>query len=107
MCVLVVAALFSDVNVDCEVVFSDPDCEIVEPQNLSLSSTREASVVLERETTEDVNPPRTAPERVLVDKMEQYLEKSEGVQVHRPGALYAWTRRCGHLYQVVRCRCER
>ena len=116
MCVLVVppfvpvvAALFSDVNVDCEVVFSDPECEIVEPQNLSLSSTREASVVLERETTqtmevEDVNPPRTAPERVLIDKVSNTWRKVKVSKFTDLEHFYAWTRRCGHSSRSLQVR---
>ena len=48
MCVLAVplsvpdvTVLFSPVNVDCEVLF-DSDCEVVEPQTLSLSRKRES-----------------------------------------------------------------
>ena len=44
--VLVVTVLFSDVNLACEVVFFDSDCERVEPQT-SLSRKREAIVACE------------------------------------------------------------
>ena len=44
--------LFCDVNVDCEVFFSDPECEFVESQDL-LSRKRKASVVLERDDETD------------------------------------------------------
>ena len=49
---------FSDVSVVYDVVVSDSDCEIVEPQTLSLSRKREATVVLECET--EMNIARTA-----------------------------------------------
>ena len=84
--VLVVTVLFLDVSVGCEVVFSDSDCEFIVPQTSSLSRSPEASAVLESETkpvmeVEYTNPPWTARERLLIDKMEQYLEESGSIQV--------------------------
>ena len=86
--VLAVIVPFSDVNMNvvCNVVFTDSDCELVEPQTISLSRKREASVVLESETekamdADGVNSPWTAREGVLIAKVEQYLEKSESIQV--------------------------
>ena len=68
-------------------VFSDSDCEFVEPQTLLLTRKREASVALESETERTIGsrkrklPPRTARERVLIAKMEQYLEKRDSIHV--------------------------
>ena len=43
----VVTVLFSDANVDCEAVFPDSDCALVEPQTFFSSlEKREASVAL-------------------------------------------------------------
>ena len=61
-------------------------CGFVEPQTFSLSRKRAASVAMECETettmeVENVNPPRTARERMLIAEMEQYLEKGESIQV--------------------------
>ena len=64
--VLVVTVLFSDVTVVCEVVFSNSDCEFVQPQTFSRSREREASVAFECET--EVNfegpPVRAVPASV-------------------------------------------
>ena len=48
---------FSDANVDCEVAFSDSDCEFVQPQTLSPVRKREASVALEPETEMNIEGP--------------------------------------------------
>ena len=52
---LVVTVPFSNVNVVCEVVFSDSNCEYVEPQTFSLSRNRETRVALECETYHAAN----------------------------------------------------
>ena len=44
--VLVVTVPFSDVGVDCEDVFSDSDCEHVDPQTTSLSRKNAKGVLL-------------------------------------------------------------
>ena len=63
---LVVTSPFPDVTVDCEVVFTDSDCEFVEPQAFSHSRKREASVALECETEMSVEGPpvKLVPESV-------------------------------------------
>ena len=63
----VVTVPFSDVNLVCEAVYSDSDCEIVEPQTFfSLSRKREASVALECETEMNIEGPpvRVVPESI-------------------------------------------
>ena len=53
----VVTVPFSDVQVVCEVVFSDSDSECVEPQTFPLSRRREASVALDCETEMSMEGP--------------------------------------------------
>ena len=62
----VVTVPFSDVNLVCEAVFCDSDCEIVEPQTFSFSRKREASVALECETEMNIEGPpvRAVPESI-------------------------------------------
>ena len=43
----VVTFPFSEVDVACEVVFCDSDCEFVEPQTVSLSRKRKVIAILE------------------------------------------------------------
>ena len=50
--ILFVIGSFSLVDVVCDVVFSDSDCEFVKPQTCLSPEKREASVALECETDE-------------------------------------------------------
>ena len=64
--VLVVTFLRSNVNVVFQFLFSDSNCEFVEPQIFSLSRTREASVARECETDMNIEGPpvKAMPESV-------------------------------------------
>ena len=87
----VVFLLLSDVNVNvvCEVVFSDSDCEYVEPQSFSLQKTR-SKCGFEKSDGNDDGARKRKPfvdcaRRVLIAKMEKYLDTSCHVTHHAHG----------------------
>ena len=93
LCVLaslpVVTVPLSDVNVVCEVVFCDSDCEFVELQTSSLSGKREASVALGCETEMNLEGPSVkavleSVRRRPTPQSSQYRAVPEGMRSRAP-----------------------
>ena len=90
--VLVVTVPFSNVNVVCEVVYFDSDCEFVEPQTFSLSRKRQASVALEGETETNIEGPpvkavRESARRRPMPQGSLFEAVPEGMQSRAPSQL--------------------
>ena len=99
--VLVVTVPLSDVNVVCEVVFSDSECEFVELETLSPSTKRDAIVALECETRANTEGPDSRRKVHFCKRYQNVCEAEH--RLHQKGRFCSRHRR-GLVHQRIQLK---